>query len=73
MLLVCSSDRGFPTSPCDEARKLAAHAEVLRVPMLVQPEPMNHGEINKDLGLPSDYTARVGAWIDQLTGIPARR
>ena len=73
MLLVCSSDRGFPTSPCDEARKLAKRAEALRVPMLVQPEPLDHGEINKNLGLPSDYTGRVGAWIDQLTGIPARR
>lgn len=73
MLLVCSSERGFPTSPCDEARKLAKRAYALRVPMQVQPEPMNHGEINKDLGVPSDYTGRVGAWIDQLTGIPAPR
>lgn len=73
MLLVCSSERSFPTSPCDEARKLAKRAYALRVPMQVQPEPMNHGEINKDLGVPSDYTGRVGAWIDQLTGIPAPR
>ena len=73
MLLVCSSERGFPTSPCDEARKLAKRAEALRVPMRVQPEPMDHGEINKELGLPSDYTRRVGAWIDQLTGISGRR
>ena len=73
MLLVCASERSFPTSPCDEARKLAKRAEALRVPMRVQPEPLNHGEINKDLGLPSDYTGRVGAWIDQLTGIAAPR
>ena len=73
MLLVCASERGFPTSPCDEARKLAARAETLRVPMRVQPEPLNHGEINKDLGLPSDYTGRVGAWIDQLTGLATPR
>jgi len=73
MLLVCSSERGFPTSPCDEARKLAGRAEALRVPMQVQPEPMNHGEINKELGLASDYTARVGAWIDQLTGVAGPR
>ena len=68
ILLVCASERGFPTSPCDEANKLAKRAESLRVPMRVQPEPLNHGEINKNLGLPSDYTGRVGAWIDQLTG-----
>ena len=73
MLLVCASERGFPTSPCDEARKLAKRAEGLRVPMLVQPEPMSHGEINKDLGLPSDYTQRVGAWIDRLTGVAGGR
>ncbi|MEG3049492.1 MAG: alpha/beta hydrolase [Thermomonas sp.] len=73
MLLVCASERGFPTSPCDEARKLAKRAEALRVPMLVQPEPLDHGEINKDLGLPSDYTQRVGDWIDRLTGVAGRR
>lgn len=66
MLLVCASERRFPTSPCDEARKLEKRAESLRVPMVVQPEPLDHGEINKDLGLPSDYTRRVGAWIDHL-------
>ena len=73
MLLVCSSERGFPTSPCEEARKLARRAGALRVPMRVQPESLNHGEINKDLGLPSDYTGRVGAWIDQLTGVAGPR
>ena len=41
--------------------------------MRVQPEPMDHGEINKELGLPSDYTRRVGAWIDQLTGLATPR
>ena len=68
MLLVCASERHFPTSPCDEARKFARQAEALRVPMAVQPEPLDHGEINKTLGLPSDYTRRVGAWIDRLSG-----
>ena len=68
MLLVCASERHFPTSPCDEARKFARQAEALRVPMAVQPEPLDHGEINKTLGLPSDYTGRVGAWIDRLSG-----
>ena len=69
MLLVCASERQFPTSPCDEARKFARQAEALRVPMAVQPEPLDHGEINKTLGLPSDYTGRVGAWIDRLSGV----
>lgn len=73
MLLVCASERRFPTSPCDEARKLARRADALRVPMEVQPEPLDHGEINKTLGLPSDYTHRVGAWMDRLqAGASAR-
>jgi acetyl esterase/lipase len=69
MLLVCASERHFPTSPCAEARKFARAAEALRVPMTVQPEPLNHGEINKNLGLPSAYTDQVGAWIDRLSGM----
>lgn len=67
MLLVCASERHFPTSPCAEARKFASAAEALRVPMTVQPQSLDHGEINKDLGLPSEYTRRVGAWIDRLS------
>lgn len=66
MLLVCASGRHFPTSPCDEARKLAKRGEALRGPMLVQPEPLAHGDINRALGLPSAYTHRVSDWIDRL-------
>jgi acetyl esterase/lipase len=64
MLLVCSSTRHFPTSPCDEARKLAAHGRTLGVAMQVQPEALSHSEINDQLGLPSDYTDAVTAWIN---------
>lgn len=53
MLLVCSSTRRFPTSPCDEAGKLARRASELSVPMQVLPEALEHGEINARLGLPS--------------------
>jgi acetyl esterase/lipase len=73
MLLVCASERRFPTSPCDEARKLAKRGESLRVPMAVQPEPLDHGQINKELGLASGYTQRVGAWIDHLLTAPGNR
>lgn len=72
MLLVCASDRHFPTSPCDEARKLARRGDALHVAISVQAEPLDHGEINKELGLPSDYTRRVGGWIERLlAGAPA--
>ena len=66
MLLVCSSTRRFPTSPCDEAGKLARRASELSVPMQVLPEALEHGEINARLGLPSAYTRTVSAWIDHL-------
>lgn len=66
MLLVCSSTRRFPTSPCDEAGTLARRASELSVPMQVLPEALEHGEINARLGLPSAYTRTVSAWIDHL-------
>lgn len=66
MLLVCSSTRHFPTSPCDEARKLAQRAEGLSVPARVLPEAMQHGEINAQLGLSSDYTQAVSNWVSAL-------
>lgn len=66
MLLVCSSERRFPTSPCDEGREFAKKAASLGVAMQVLPEPMDHGEINHDLGLPSDYTTTVARYVDSL-------
>lgn len=64
MLLVCSSTRHFPTSPCAEAGKLAQRAATLSVPAEVLPEALSHGEINAQLGLPSAYTDAVSRWID---------
>jgi hypothetical protein len=32
--------------------------------MQVQPEALEHGEINDQLGLPSAYTEAVTRWID---------
>ena len=65
MLLVCSSSRQFPTSPCEEARNFARRGSALSVPMQVLPEPLEHGEINDQLGLPSAYTRTVSGWIDR--------
>ncbi len=66
MLVVCSSERRFPTSPCDEGRAFVRKAEALGVPMRLQPEPLSHGESNHDLGAPSKYTRAVGAYVDGL-------
>ncbi len=65
MLLVCSSSRHRPTSPCAEAGKFAARASALSVPMQVLPEALQHGEISDQLGLPSAYTEAVAAWIQR--------
>ena len=65
MLLVCASARRFPTSPCDEARKLAQRALSLSVPVQVLPQALAHGEINRQLGLPSAYSNAVNEWIHQ--------
>ena len=66
MLLVCSSQRRFPTSPCDEADAMAGKARTLGVAMQVLPEPLDHGEINRNVGLPSEYTRTVARYIDAL-------
>ncbi|MBP3983944.1 alpha/beta hydrolase [Pseudoxanthomonas helianthi] len=66
MLIVCSSERRFPTSPCEEGRKFARRGASLGVAMRVLPEPLDHGAINHDLGTPSAYTDDVGAYIDGL-------
>ena len=68
MLLVCSSTRHFPTAPCDEARKLEQRARTLGVSMQVLPEAMQHGAINQQLGLASNYTRAVADWIDRAVG-----
>lgn len=65
MLLVCASERRFPASPCDEARKFAGRGAALAVPMQVLPQALAHGEINDQLGLPSAYTTAVSGWIRQ--------
>ena len=66
MLVVCSSERRFPASPCDEGRKLAQKAAQLGVRMEVLPEPMSHAEINRELGVPSAYTEAVAGFIRSL-------
>jgi arylformamidase len=66
MLIVCSSERRFPASPCDEGRKLAQKAAQLGVRMEVLPEPMSHAEINRELGAPSAYTEAVAEFIRSL-------
>lgn len=63
MLLVCSTRRN---DACPQARAFQAKATTLGVPVQVLPQPLSHGEINRTLGQPSDYTLAVDRWLDAL-------
>ena len=60
MLFVCSSRR---QDACPQGRAMVENAKALGVPMDVLPEDLSHGEVNRDLGLPSDYTQAVDAFM----------
>jgi len=60
MLLVCSSRR---QDACPQGRAMAEKAKTLGVAMDVLPEDLSHGEVNRNLGLPSAYTETVNAFV----------
>lgn len=60
MLFVCSSRR---QDACPQGRAMAEKAKSLGVAMEVLPEDLSHGEVNRELGLPSDYTNAVDAFV----------
>jgi acetyl esterase/lipase len=64
MMLVCSSQR--PDKPCEEMEGYVQKAKSLGLYDVVQPEAMSHKEINEELGLESDYTKAVEAFIRSL-------
>ncbi|MCX5722662.1 MAG: alpha/beta hydrolase [Nitrospirae bacterium] len=66
MFVVCSlrSD-----GTCPQARTFASKAIELGGKVTVLPVDMKHGELNKELGLPSDYTATVENFMRSL-GLP---
>ena len=66
MLLVCSSRR---SDACPHAQTFASKAVKLGGRVVVLPMDMKHGEINKELGLPIDYTTTVVDFIRTL-GLP---
>ena len=63
MLLVCSTRRN---DACPQAEAFQAAGARLGVPMQVLREDLSHGQVNHELGLPSDYTAAVDRWLDAL-------
>lgn len=60
ILSVCSEPRRIS---CMQSNELAAKAKTLGVVVKVQPENLTHAEINKNLGLPSEYTKAVDRFI----------
>ena len=69
-LAVCSSRR---MDSCPQAQRFVARAVGLGARARVQPEDLSHEEINERLGLPSDYTAAVEAFMRSLDPAVARR
>jgi arylformamidase len=71
MLLVCSTKR--QDQPCEQAYALAVEAAALNVRAEVSEQALSHGDINKRLGLPGDYTDTVERFMGSLvTGQPSR-
>lgn len=63
MLLVCSSSR---RTSCPQAHAFAERVTQQGSTAQVWEEDKTHAEINRDLGLPSPYTARVDAFIEGM-------
>lgn len=60
MLFVCSSRR---KDACPQGRAMVEKAKTLGVAMDVLPVDLSHGEVNRELGLPSAYTEAVNAFV----------
>jgi acetyl esterase/lipase len=67
---VCSLQRN---NTCPQARAYADAAHRLGLAAEVLEVDLSHGEINKNLGLPGDYTAKVEAFLKTLSPEVARR
>ena len=66
MFLVCSTRR---SDACPPAQTFASKATELGGKVTVLPVDMKHGELNKELGLSSDYTTTVEGFMRTL-GLP---
>lgn len=64
MLLVCSSFR--QNASVHQSQEFAKKVQSLGGRVEVLPEPLNHGDINKTLGMPGAYTDKVEAFLKSL-------
>lgn len=71
MQMVCSTQRA--DDPCQQSDAMARHVRNHGGRAEVLPEDLDHGEINAQLGLDSDYTRTVEAFMGSLDAEVARR
>lgn len=71
MQMVCSTQR--PDDPCQQFTDMARHVRHLGGRAEVLPQDLDHGEINAQLGLDSDYTRAVEVFMGSLDAEVARR
>jgi acetyl esterase/lipase len=67
LLAVCSTKR--KDQPCTQATAFINKATKFGSQATVLPEALSHGEINENLGLPSEYTEKVEVFMRAL-GLP---
>jgi len=71
MQMVCSAQRA--DDPCQQSDAMARHVRNQGGRAEVLPQDLDHGEINAQLGLDSDYTRAVEAFMGSLEAEVARR
>lgn len=71
MQMVCSAQRA--DDPCQQSDAMARHVRNQGGRAEVLPQDLDHGEINAQLGLDSDYTRAVEAFMGSLDAEVARR
>ena len=70
MQMVCSTQRA--DDPCQQSDAMARHVRTRGGRAEVLPQDLDHGEINAQLGLESDYTRAVETFMASLDGVVAR-
>ncbi|HTH08932.1 MAG TPA: alpha/beta hydrolase [Acidovorax sp.] len=70
MQMVCSTQRA--DDPCQQSDAMALHVRSRGGRAEVLPQDLDHGEINAQLGLDSDYTRAVETFMASLDGVVAR-
>lgn len=68
--MVCSTQRA--DDPCQQSEAMARHVRHQGGRAEVLPQDLDHGEINAQLGLESDYTRAVETFMASLDGVVAR-